>query len=160
MRCLAGSSGALRFLCKRKGGQGAARGSVWFQWFAELSGCCQGGNPLHSKQRKTSQMLASTMARPKNGDPLPAMKSSFRRDESHMASCHFCSVSPGIQGCSGWDFWYLNQHTFNQMETTMDIHGSFDIQTEMERRTVIILGSVHVPTGCPQKIFHEDFGGV
>ena len=77
-----------------------------------------------------------------------------------MPHAIFALVSPGIQGCSGWDFWYLNQHTFNQMETIMDIHGSFDIQTEMERRTVIILGSVHVPTGCPQKIFHEDFGGV
>ena len=32
MRCPAGSSGALRFLYERKGGQGAALGSVWFHW--------------------------------------------------------------------------------------------------------------------------------
>ena len=61
-------------------------------------------NPLHSKQRKTSQMLASTMARPKNGDPLPAMKSSFRRDESHMPHAIFALCRQAYKGAQAGTF--------------------------------------------------------
>jgi hypothetical protein len=51
MRYLAGSSGALRFLCKRKGGQGAARGSVWFQWLQS----CRAAVKVESLAQQTAE---------------------------------------------------------------------------------------------------------
>ena len=51
MRCLAGSSGALRFLCERKGGQGAARGSVWFQWLQS----CRAAVKVESLAQQTAE---------------------------------------------------------------------------------------------------------
>ena len=103
MRCLAGSSGALRFLCKRKGGQGAARGSVWFQWLQS----CRAAVKVESLAQQTAEDVPDAgfdNGEAEKWDPLPAMKSSFRRDESHMPHAIFALCRQAYKGAQAGTF--------------------------------------------------------